>query len=160
MNLTATLASSLCTNADEQSAPLNDLTSSKYLKTACIITVASNQKEANDYCVAGKMKLFQIDSAAIQDALFDLLRPTYKGTPTIFRVDGIRDPTDDKWYYYSNGKAPAFAGLSWLQTSDTYQPYYTLMVANMAYPAIKVLDTFKCDGIDADSKWNFICEFK
>lgn len=106
------------------------------------------------------MKLFVIDSANTQTALFKYLFPTYSSVDTIFRVDGTRDETDGNWYYYSYGKTSAFAGLDWLLTPDTYTGWTTMVVTNLAYPMEKVIPTFKVDGLDVNLLLPFICEYK
>lgn len=105
------------------------------------------------------MKLFVIDTASTQSALFTYLEPKYPEFDVYFRVDGIRDETDGNWYYYSYGKSSAFTGLDWLMTVDTLTGWNTLVVTNMAYPMDKIIPTYKVDGLDPTMLFPFICEY-
>lgn len=155
----ATTPPPLCVGPEEAKVPLSD-SSGVYLKTACFEFNTVIQSDANAYCTSNRMRLFVIDSAATQNSLFAFLKPQMSGFAVAFRVDGIRDTTDSNWYYFSYGKAPAFAGLSWLQTSATPTGMDNLVVTNTIYPQLTVTQDFYCDGIDVPSLLPFICEFK
>lgn len=157
--LATTTATSLCQGATELSYPVSD-TAGNYLKTACFVFSLFNQADADAYCKAEGMKLFQIDSLAVQTSLFAFLEPQLEGYDVMFRVDGIRDPSDDSWYYYNNGKAPAFNGLDWLQGPDVLAGFDTMMITNMQYPQSKLIQTFKVDGIPASLAINVLCEYQ
>jgi hypothetical protein len=101
----------------------------------------SNHADASAGCTAGYMYLFQIDSAEVHTFILMIIEQIFSanGFPAMFRVDGVRDTSDNKWYYYSKGsKTPAYAGLKWLVSSDTLTGSDTMIATNMAYPVIKV----------------------
>lgn len=126
------------------------------------MTIGHTQAEADAYCKADRMVLFQIDSATTQSAIFQVLNDllTSGGWDYAFRVDGLRDLTDKNWYYYSYGKAPAFAGLKWYQTSDTIDTHDSLVITNMAYPSTKIIQSEAVDGVPMGDKLNVLCEWK
>lgn len=123
--------------------------------------LAQTQAEADSYCRAGQMQLFQIDSATTQTAIFQVMYDllTSGGYNYAFRVDGMRDTTDLKWYYYSYGKAAAFAGLKWYTTSDTIATHDSLVITNMAYPSTKVIQSEAVDGVPLGDKIFVLCEW-
>lgn len=106
------------------------------------------------------MKLFVIESAEWQAGLFSILNEVAQDTAVVLRVDGLKDESgDNNWYYYSNGKQPAFDGLDWLTTSETMAGYDSLTVTNMAFPMEEVLPQFKVDGLPSDYLFYVVCEF-
>jgi hypothetical protein len=105
------------------------------------------------------MKLFQIDSTAVQDALFDIMEVDLDGFQAYFRIDGLKEK-DGKWYYYSYGRKPAFSELDWLIDMNTFDGMDSLVATNMAYPSSKVIQKFKVDGLYSNLEFNLICEFK
>ena len=149
-----------CIGANNAKHPLNALTGGTYIKTACVVTIDYGYADAFAYCVANSMKLFIIDSTAVQDALIAMLQISYAYSNGAYRVDGLRDETgDNNWYTYGNGKTPAFSGMKWYDTSDTYTGYSSLMVTSMAYPMSKVISTYLVDGITLTTPFSFICEY-
>lgn len=142
-----------CNNADETSVSLDD-SSGAYIKSACLVELLFGQADAKNYCERKGMKLFTIDSAETQTSLLDYLQPNFSSIEIYFRVDGIKDETDGKWYYYSNGKTLAFSGLDWLVSADTLSGRNTMVVTNT-----KIDWIMKVDGVDASSEFPFICEF-
>lgn len=139
--------------------PLMDPKSGSYLKTACLVLELHDQPSAEEACIAYGMKLFQIDSTAVQTALFGWLEPLLSQYLVSARVDGKRE-ADQAWYYYSYGRAPAFSGLDWLVDSDTFDGYDTMVATNQAFPAMKVIPTFKVDAVLEAEELTVLCEFK
>lgn len=119
------------------------------------------QDQANAYCKAGMMQLFQIDSATTQTAIFYVLNQllTQSYYNYAIRVDGLRDTTSGLWYYYSYGKTAAFAGLKWYQKSDTLTTYDSLVITNMAYPSSKVVPSEAVDGVPLGDLLPALCEW-
>lgn len=151
-----------CTASDQASVPLADA-SNTYIKTMCISGMYT-QSDADAYCKANNMVLFQIDSDNTQQALFAFLTSAVS-QDAVFRVDGIRDEATatggtGNWYYYSYGKADAFAGLDWLVGADTLDGLNTMVVTNMAFPLSKAIPTWKVDGLEPTYEFNIICEYK
>lgn len=133
----------------------------KYVKTACVIMQTYTQSDASTYCTTRGMKLFVINSTFVQTKLFDTLTTLAQRVPVAFRVDGLRDAArDNKWYFYSYGRTPAFPGLRWLINNDTLPGYNTLVVSNTASSMKKVRPTFTVDGWKPDYLLNVLCEFK
>jgi hypothetical protein len=130
-----------------------------YKKTACLVQNAKSYTDANAYCESYSMKLFVIDSDPVQTQLFTYLETKWATSLMIYRVDGIYDTTDNSWYYYSYGKTPAFAGLRWVFSSDTYDPYNCMTISNFAYPMSKISATFAVDANDVSEPIYFICEY-
>jgi len=153
-----------CTDKNTQAAiPIQDSTG-KLLKNVCLVfDPPQDQPGADAGCKAGYMYLLQIDSADLQTMLFAILDQALgaSGVPFAFRVDGLRDSTDKKWYYYSKGaKVPAFAGLKWYMTSDTLDGSDSLILTNLAYPVQKGLMTSAIDGIPlSENSVMYICEY-
>lgn len=134
--------------------------SGTYKKTACLIVTVYNQVDANNYCIAQGMKLFVIDTGAIQTGLTNQLTNIIGSNDYVFRIDGLRNEAGDNlWYYYAYGKTLAYAGLNWLTSSDTLTGMNSLVITNMAYPMAKYNATFKIDGLDAKTAFNVICEY-
>lgn len=149
-----------CVGDKEASVPLAD--DNGYIKNACFVFIEMTQSQAEAYCKAGGMTLFQIDSAETQAALFKYLQEQLPTTPAVFRVDGLRDEPDGEWFYYANGKEPAFDGLDWLDPvtkEDTLDGQNSLVVENMAYPMQKYSMTFKVDGLEPSIPFLVICQF-
>ena len=129
-------------------------------KSVCIVAQDMNQADADKYCKSGGMKLLQIDSAATQTSIIALLNTNFQGQQYYFRVDGLRDESgDNQWYYYNNGKAPAFVGLDWYVSYDTLLGRSSLAVTNSAYPMNKLIPSYKIDGVDPVAIYPCICEF-
>lgn len=149
----------LCQGSEELSHPLIGA-SGNYMKTACFVFGEFSQADADAYCKAGGMKLFQIDSLELQSVLFAYMEPQLEGYDFMIRVDGLRDTTDNKWYYYSNGKAPAFGGLEWINGPDVLTGFDSMMITNMQYPQSKIIQTFKVDGISAELQIPIACEYQ
>lgn len=151
-------AAGLCSSNYQNKLPLS--VSGTYVKTACFIQLVGNQVDANNYCIGNGMKLFVVNSAAIQTAVFAALLAGFGPNPVVLRADGLRDEAgDNKWYFYANGKTPAFTGLSWLTSNDTLPGLNSLVITNMAYPMQKYNPTFKIDGLDSVTAFNVLCEY-
>lgn len=150
-----------CPSTDTQVPfPLTDA-SGTTIKNLCIVLLGMTQSDANTYCTAGYMVLFQINNAATQTALFTFLDQIFSasGYSFAFRVDGLRDTTDKNWYYFSYGKAPAFSGLSWYMGSDTLDGLNSLVATNMAYPVQKALPSTLADGVSSSETLPVLCEY-
>jgi hypothetical protein len=130
-----------------------------YKKTACLVQNGKSYTAAKAYCESYSMKLFVIDSDPVQTQLFTYLETKWANSLMTYRVDGVYDTTDNSWYYYSYGKTPAFAGLRWVFSSDTYDPYNYMTISNLAYPMYKISTTFAVDAYDVSQAINFICEY-
>lgn len=60
------------------------------------------------------MKLFVIDSTNTQTQILGTFAKWWpKAWTRQFWIDGIKNETDGKWYYYSYKKTPAFENLLW-----------------------------------------------
>lgn len=88
--------------------------SGAYIKTACVIKKAATHDGNYVQCSNRNMKLFVIDATSTETQLYAFLKANYGSSPgpTLW-VDGIKDTTDNQWYYHSYGKTPAFAPLTW-----------------------------------------------
>lgn len=129
----------------------------------CMVFDQKDQAGADAACKAGYMYLFQIDSDAVQTELFSLLDQILSagGLNFMFRVDGVRDTTDKKWYYYSKGtKTPAFAGIKWYVSSDTLDGFDSMVVTNLAYPVQKAIANTAVDAVqNNDPTPLYLCEY-
>lgn len=92
-----------------------------YLKTLCIIYEKGNYAQAIDSCEQHGMKLLMIENTNTQSQLNSTLVSAWpKGRGIIFWIDGVKDLTDNEWYYYSSGKkTPASTNLIWLRGAAT-----------------------------------------
>jgi hypothetical protein len=89
-------------------------TNGAYKKTFCVMFVDRNATEALNYCKSQGMLLFRIDTNETQQDFFTGIKKFYPGNGVNFFVDGQRDLTDGKWYFWNTGvKTPAYSGLNW-----------------------------------------------
>lgn len=98
------------------------------------------------------MKLFVIDSADVQTALFDFLTQKYaKKAESLIWIDGVREK-DGKWYYIGDGKkTPAFSGLLWIKGSN--KDKNCLMASNRQ-------GNFKVEAALCKYVKDLVCEYK
>jgi len=127
-------------------------------KTACVVLDRYTQTKAVQYCKKFGLNLFQIDSEKTQKALAKYFTRELSFLPLLLRIDGLRDEVDGKWYFYNNGKQPAFEGLNWMFTNDTLTGDNSLVVTNFAYPFLKYKPSVRIDGMSASEKLYVLCE--
>lgn len=124
------------------------------MKTSCVLKDYGNHFQGYDICSYYGMKLFVIDTVNTQTQLFDSLAirwPTPSSVAT-FHIDGVKDASNGKWYYYSNGtKTLATTDLIWKNnaTSDTG-----------CLITLRVDTGFKVAGVDCSTQLVYICELK
>jgi hypothetical protein len=121
-------------------------------RSACLVNKMMSFSVAKRYCEFLEMKLFMINSGQIQQTLFGLLEKKAGQNETIFRVDGLYNSSNEKWYY-NGGKIEAFSGLKWSPKSDVKKTNNTMIVK-----CEKKSHSTVVDAVDQNVNLNFICE--
>jgi hypothetical protein len=83
-----------------------------------------NFNDSLNDCRNNRWKLFQIDSNETQQALFFAMSTWWTNVGSNFYIDGMRDKTDGKWYYFGSGdKFPVYSGLEWINGKNNTPPH-------------------------------------
>jgi hypothetical protein len=126
--------------------------SGSYLKTLCMVSSGVSYDVANTQCLAAGMKLFVVNSAAVQEALLQYSENYFAsyGGPSLW-INGKKDAAN-MWSSYNPTQA-LFSGMKWYGGAPA-QTGNCLVVAARAPNVPFYVEPYNCEG----GHW-FYCEY-
>lgn len=122
-----------------------------YIKSLCIMSVALNNDQASQNCIASRMQLFNINSDEVQKSFnHEMVTIFGLGTFSTLWVNG-KLGNDGNWYTFTPNSAPLYSNIAWEEGSPAMVGG-CLMTTNLLGP-------FSIADVDcAEAMWS-VCDY-